>query len=592
MLDFVPTDVSIFGPFDMRGFFAPSTDAIVSITGDSSSVTVTLQSGQVLVYEGSDLTFSGTTPLSGTVTSVSVLDANGDPLALLSLAAAPWNFATITTNQPWVSFLATQHTIEDAYDTNFNLDLDNVLLGGNQSDWILWLGGADSIYGRGGDDLIELAGISFGYGIEPGTLIDGGAGHDILAPRFGITDLRNATLRSIEEIAFNGSEVTISASQIGNGQLARDLVLRNLELGSLSIEQVAGQRLDVSKFVMAIEPTGNHGSLHLIGTSADDVQIGHDLTGDVMEGFDGNDRLSGGGGNDSIYGGAGNDTLFAGGSIDFFGDWLFGGDGDDRLFGGAAGSILDGGEGNDRLIGNLSEAFFAEVLYGGGGDDYLRASDVAVDGESALFGGSGNDTLVSGAGATYMYGGSGDDLFRVDNAGTAIVEMEGEGYDRVITTVDLDLSTGFFGEDSGEIERIDVKGSVGLAVTGTASANLINGGSGNDTLNGAGGDDQLNGRGGIDLLSGGTGNDTLTGGAGADTFVFATGFETDVVQGFAAGTDQIDLSGLEVVTSYEDLVADHMVQVGSDVVITGENGDVLILVNVSLANLTADDFVF
>jgi Ca2+-binding RTX toxin-like protein len=115
---------------------------------------------------------------------------------------------------------------------------------------------------------------------------------------------------------------------------------------------------------------------------------------------------------------------------------------------------------------------------------------------------------------------------------------------------------------------------------------------GADSLSGAGGDDLLIGGGGADLLSGGTGQDTLRGGAAADTFIFATGFGQDRVSDFVAGTDVVDLGGLDTIISFDDLLADHATQVGRDVVIEGEGGDVLILQNVSLAALGADDFLF
>jgi Ca2+-binding RTX toxin-like protein len=131
--------------------------------------------------------------------------------------------------------------------------------------------------------------------------------------------------------------------------------------------------------------------------------------------------------------------------------------------------------------------------------------------------------------------------------------------------------------------------SRGESLTGVLQQNRN---AGADTLSGAAGDDQLNGSGRADALSGGTGNDTLRGGADADTFIFATGSDEHRVLDFVAGTDLVDLSGLDVITSFDDLVADHARQVGRDVVIEGEGGDVLILQNVSLSALGADDFLF
>ena len=72
-------------------------------------------------------------------------------------------------------------------------------------------------------------------------------------------------------------------------------------------------------------------------------------------------------------------------------------------------------------------------------------------------------------------------------------------------------------------------------ITGTASAETIQGGVHGDTLSGLGGSDSLYGFGGNDTLNGGTGADTMTGGTGADSFIF--------VAGEANGDSVTDFSG-------------------------------------------------
>jgi Ca2+-binding RTX toxin-like protein len=74
----------------------------------------------------------------------------------------------------------------------------------------------------------------------------------------------------------------------------------------------------------------------------------------------------------------------------------------------------------------------------------------------------------------------------------------------------------------------DASLSTNQTVSGTATANLMFGGSGNDTLSGLDGNDVLTGNAGNDSLSGGIGNDTLIGGPGADILVGGTG--ADVFQ--------------------------------------------------------------
>lgn len=72
-------------------------------------------------------------------------------------------------------------------------------------------------------------------------------------------------------------------------------------------------------------------------------------------------------------------------------DTLLGGSGDDvlltREFGGE--SLVFGGDGNDTVIADFS---FEDTLGGGNGDDSLDASSAV--GFAQIFGGAGNDTLV------------------------------------------------------------------------------------------------------------------------------------------------------------------------------------------------------
>ncbi len=123
-----------------------------------------------------------------------------------------------------------------------------------------------------------------------------------------------------------------------------------------------------------------------------------------------------------------------------------------------------------------------------------------------LNGGTGSDQLIGGAGIDRLNGGGGKDALN-----------GGGGNDRLI---------GNAGDD-----------------------NLI-GGAGNDNLNGGSGDDVLNG---------GSGNDKLTGGANHDTFVFNGAFGHDTVTDFSGSNlEDIDLSGVGPIVSFQDLVKHHL----------------------------------
>ena len=139
--------------------------------------------------------------------------------------------------------------------------------------------------------------------------------------------------------------------------------------------------------------------------------------------------------------------------------------------------------------------------------------------------------------------------------------------------------------------------------SGTAPANLVLTGGGNaDILFGYGGNDTLTGGGGFNILDGGAGDDTLTGGAAfnaqtggssVDYFVFHPGNGMDTITNFVAGDpafDQIQLHGFGIANFAA--LQPMMSQVGADTVITFDATDHILLQNVTMTQLTANDFLF
>ena len=116
----------------------------------------------------------------------------------------------------------------------------------------------------------------------------------------------------------------------------------------------------------------------------------------------------------------------------------------------------------------------------------------------------------------------------------------------------------------------------------------------NDMLIGGTGTDNLNAGAGNDIIIGLTGNDVLTGGTGDDKFIFTRGSGGDTITDFKAGVgtdDVIELRGYGF-TSLADVRA-VSIQNGANVVINlGQGANVLTLVGVQLADLSADDFIF
>ena len=222
-------------------------------------------------------------------------------------------------------------------------------------------------------------------------------------------------------------------------------------------------------------------------------------------------------------------------------DTLVGGDGFDSIFGGDQNDTLFGGGGNDRLFGQRG----ADFLYGGDGNDLVLGGNR----NDRLFGEAGDDRVFGGNDQDEVDGGSGNDILRGGNGD--------------------DFLIGDLGND------------------------VLFGGTGRDELFGTEGDDALFGRGGFDILNGGSGNDIMEGGLQADQFIIQS-MDTDVITDFAAtnNAERIHFTDLFEITDFDDLMNNHINQVGSDVVINDGIGGTLTLLNVNLADLDAADFVF
>ncbi|ONG43954.1 hypothetical protein BKE38_28580, partial [Pseudoroseomonas deserti] len=312
---------------------------------------------------------------------------------------------------------------------------------------------------------------------------------------------------------------------------------------------------------------------------------------------DGINAISGGGGNDILHGGNLADTLEGGAGNDV----LYGGAGNDILKGGAGADYLDGGTGvdtadysdstlyvsvnlQDETQGTLGGAagdvlISIENVTGSVHDDFIRGNA----GANYLAGGAGNDQLLGEAGDDILEGGLGRDVL-----------TGGEGndtatYRNATTGVTADLSgaragTGeALGDQFFQVENLEGSNQADF-LYGNALANVLSGGLGDDKLFGGAGNDRL---------VGGAGADDLTGGTGADTFVFTKGDGADKIMDFSATeADMIDWTGFgSSLDSYAEVSA-KFVQTGADVVVDAGNGDVLTILNTTIASLTSDHFLF
>ena len=169
---------------------------------------------------------------------------------------------------------------------------------------------------------------------------------------------------------------------------------------------------------------------------------------------------------------------------------------------------------------------------------------------------------------------AGDDRLTLSSAGT----LAGFGGD--------DTLTGSSGDD-----RLSGGGGSDSCSGGAGRDSLI-GGDGSDNLWGGAGNDRLYGGRGHDRMNGGDGNDVMVGREGNDVFVFSAG--RDVVRDFDArnGAEDIDLGNARGISGFADLRANHLIERGSDVLIRDDAGNVMVLRDVRLADLGADDFLF
>mgnify|MGYP002653538463 CR=1 FL=1 len=176
-----------------------------------------------------------------------------------------------------------------------------------------------------------------------------------------------------------------------------------------------------------------------------------------------------------------------------------------------------------------------------------------------------HDTLDGGAGADRLSGGRGNDLYVVDGADT-LIELAGEGVDRVRATVNYTLGAHF--------EALLLIQSFATYGVGNDQANTIVGNSQVNYLSGGEGQDTLFGMAGDDTLAGNMGADRLVGGAGDDTYM-RDALDT-IVEAASGGFDT-------VMTGDDIILGDHIEKVvvrgGRAVQVTGNAGDNILIGN-------------
>lgn len=317
--------------------------------------------------------------------------------------------------------------------------------------------------------------------------LEGGAGNDLLVGNAG------------NDVLDGGLGADTMEGGVGDDTYVVD------EAGDV-VSELAGGGVDTVK--SSIGYTLQDGFEHLTllgdgaidgtGNSVDNVIVGNSGSNSLGGGA-GNDTLNGGLGADRMDGGSGNDTYV----VDDAGDLVneAAGEGVDVVQSGISYTLTDNVE-NLVLTGSAASSGTGNEL-----DNTVLGNGAA----NILSGLAGSDSINGGAGADQMHGGTGDDTYYVDNLGDVTVELDGEGRDKVFSTVNHALGAA--------VEDLTLTGSNDTVGSGNELDNTITGGNGSNKLNGGAGNDTLADNAGDDTLDGGTGADTMAGGSGNDTYV-------------------------------------------------------------------------
>jgi Ca2+-binding RTX toxin-like protein len=363
------------------------------------------------------------------------------------------------------------------------------LSGSDDANTIQGGAGDDVLAGRGGDDIFLVDGNSDGV-----DAIDGGGGFDSIKALSDDTQINLSSLAGIERITADGhSNATIAATD------GDDV----LDFGSTEL-------VGITKIILG---AGND-------------RVTSSAQADVFDLGDGDDTLIfgvGSGAADTVDGGAGNDRIEAGAdhSVIRLGDYT-----NIETISGAGYSDVavarsDAAETTDLTVTTTTFDGIARFDLGGGDDHFIggAGADTAYgqSGNDHLEGRSGDDILAGGIGNDTIDGGDGNDTVVVagNQADFILTKVNGvltmtdgrpsdgdEGADQLIGIENIQFADGLW--DSNRIaQETRVQGDDGAnSIIGTAQAETLVGGKGNDYLEGRGGSD-------IYRYASGDGNDTI-----------------------------------------------------------------------------------
>ncbi|MEJ8836100.1 calcium-binding protein [Ramlibacter sp. AN1133] len=461
---------------------------------------------------------------------------------------------------------------------------DDTIDGGDGTDSLRGEDGRDVLLGGAGDDNLQ--------GGNGDDVLDGGAGNDVLVGgtydgywntyagpgadtyAFGRGDGQDTVYDNdtstgvVDSIVFKAgvSPADVQVVRPSNADLVLkitgttdQITVKNFftgdAAGGWAVEEIRFEddpsTVWTLSTVKALAITGTAAADYLAGYASDDT-INASAGDDSVMGNGGADSLNGEDGADTIWGGAGDDTVVGGAGTDA----LYGEDGNDSMAGGADNDNLQGGNGNDSLDGGAGN----DVLIGGTYDGYWNTY-TGSGADTYIFGrGDGLDTVydndtTAGVVDTIVFkaGVLPADVQVLRPSNTDLV-LKINGSADQITVKNYFTSDAAGGWAIEEIRFSDDPATVwtlptvkSMAITGSATADYLEGyatddaihaGAGDDRVIGNAGADSLDGEDGADSISAGSGNDILLGGAGADSLYGEDG--NDSLYG---GADNDNLQG-------------------------------------------------
>ncbi|MBG6204143.1 Ca2+-binding RTX toxin-like protein [Labrenzia sp. EL_13] len=440
---------------------------------------------------------------------------------------------------------------------------NDTITGGVGNDFLVGGRGADTyVFTRGdGADLIEDG----GFGGEADKIVLHGYTPEevIISQIAGTNDLQLSFLGTTDKITLKGNAVSGSVNEIAqivfdNGQVWESSFVRNLVDGVIDTDG------DDVLWGASSDDTliGGLGNDHLRGGAGADTYVytrgdGHDRITELQSGVGEIDQLT-------LIGVAPDDV-----TVSVSGETVLLTIASSTEGAGDAGSIaLDlslhgaNGEGVERISFDDGTFWNSETLRrmlvdqaGSTVDDTLGGTS----GANIISGGLGNDALNGGSGSdVYLYArGDGDDTItegrviqgedtiRLEGMLPGDIALERIGNDLRIVIQETSVGAGDGGsilvkesldEDFGEgIERVIFEDGTVWTRSDIRSKLLV--------AASTDGDDSISGFNSADLIDGGLGNDELAGGSGSDTYTYSRGDSDDIItEGrLTSGTDRVRL---------------------------------------------------